>query len=151
VSPGSTRASRSEERNEAARAALRPLGPGERPAAVTAGAIVATLLALGNLVAYLAGLEVDGEKPQLSALLLSEVVLIMCAVGMWMAKYWAVLGFQFLLGLALVFLALFAVRASSILGIVIVLAVAVPGAVLFWTLVKAMARIQMPERPPPRV
>ena len=37
------------------RAALRPLRPGERPTAVTVGAIAATLLALANLIALVFG------------------------------------------------------------------------------------------------
>ena len=44
-------------KDEAARAALVPLAPGERPTAVTVGAIVAALLAAANLIAVIAGWE----------------------------------------------------------------------------------------------
>ncbi|HEX5896975.1 MAG TPA: hypothetical protein VFY47_11665, partial [Thermoleophilaceae bacterium] len=47
--------SRSRAKNAAARAALEPLAPGERPTAVTVGAIVAALLAVANLIAVVAG------------------------------------------------------------------------------------------------
>jgi hypothetical protein len=66
---------------------------------------------------------------------------------MWRARYWAVLGFQFMLGFLLVILALLLVRASNALAVVVVLAIGVPAGVLFWKLVRALARIQMPERP----
>src|SRR5918999_4957548 len=46
---------RSRARDEAIRAGLRPLRPGERPTAVTVGAIVATVLAVANLVALAFG------------------------------------------------------------------------------------------------
>ena len=46
---------RSRAKDEEARAALRPLRPGERPTAVTVGAIAATVLAVANLVALAFG------------------------------------------------------------------------------------------------
>ena len=137
----------SEERNAAVRAALEPLAPGERPPAVTVAAIVAALLALANLVAYLAGIEIDGERPALTGIVVYEALLIAAAVGMWRAQYWAVLGFEFMLGFLLVILALLLVRASNLLAVVVVLAIGIPAGWLFWKLVRSMARIQMP-RPP---
>jgi hypothetical protein len=137
----------SEERNEAIRAALEPLAPGERPAAVTVGAMVAGTLALANLVAYVAGLEIDGERPALAGMVVYEALLLAAAIGMWRARYWAVLGFEFMLGFLLVILALLLVRASNVLAVVVVLAIGVPAAWLFWKLVRAMARLQMPAPP----
>lgn len=135
-----------EERNEAIRAALEPLAPGERPAAVTIAAIVAALLALANLIAYVAGIEIDGERPALSGIVVYEALLLVAAAGMWRARYWAVLGFQFMLGFLLVILALLLVRASNLLAVAVVLAIGLPSGWLFWKLVRAMARLQMPER-----
>ena len=137
----------SEERNQEIRAALEPLEPGQRPAAVTAAAVVAAVLAVANLVAYLAGVEIDGERPAAGAMLATEVLLGVMATGMWLGRYWAVLGFQFLLGLLLASLALLLVTASSLVGVVAVLAIGIPAGLLFWKLVRAMARIQMPEPP----
>jgi hypothetical protein len=136
-----------EERNARVRAALEPLEPGERPTAVTVGAIVAGLLALANLIAYLAGLKIDGERPALSGIVVYEGLLLAAAAGMWRARYWAVLGFEFMLGFLLVILALLLVRASDIVAVAVVLAIGVPAGWLFWKLVRAMARIQMPDRP----
>ncbi|MGI8513179.1 MAG: hypothetical protein ACR2NH_11205 [Solirubrobacteraceae bacterium] len=141
------RSERMEARNQKIRDTLEPLAEGERPRAVTVGAIVATVLALSNLVAYLAGLEVDGERPALTGILFSGALLGLAAYGMWRARYWAVLGFQFLLGLLLVYLALLLTRAESLKGVAIVLVIGIPAGTLFWALVRAMARLQMPERP----
>ena len=52
-----------------------------------------------------------------------------------------------LLGLAIVIFSLLLISAESILALVISLAVIGSAGTLFWFLVKAMARIQMPERP----
>jgi hypothetical protein len=60
-------ARRSEERNAEARAQLKPLAEGERPAAVTAGAIVSALLAIVfsvSAVLAAAGVEVGGRDPE---------------------------------------------------------------------------------------
>jgi hypothetical protein len=139
--------SRNEARAAEIRAKLEPLAPGERPGAVTVAAIVAAGLALANLVAYLAGLEVDGERPAATGVIVYEALLLAAAAGMWRARYWAVLGFEFMLGFLLVFLAIFLTRASSLAGVALVLAIGVPAAILFWKLVRAMARIQMPSSP----
>ena len=56
------------------------------------------------------------------------------------------LGFEFMLGFLIVFLGLFLVQATSLLRAALVVAIGLPAAVLFWFLVRAMARIQMPER-----
>src|SRR5690349_18109047 len=55
---------KAEQRNREAREALEPLAEGERPLVVTIGAVVAGLVALSIVVGYLAGAEVNGEKPQ---------------------------------------------------------------------------------------
>jgi hypothetical protein len=137
----------SEERNAAVRAELEPLEEGERPTAVTVGAIVAFTLALANLVSYLAGVKINGERPAVAGIVVYEALLLTAAAGMWRARYWAVLGFEFMLGFLVVILALLLVRASNVLGVVVVLAIGVPAAWLFWKLIRAMARLQMPERP----
>jgi hypothetical protein len=140
----------SEERNAALRAELEPLAEGERPLAVTIGAIVAAALALANLIAYVAGMKVNGERPALGGIVVYEGLLLAAAYGMWRARYWAVLGFEFMLGFLIVILALLLVRASNVLGVVVVLAIGLPASWLFWKLIRSMARIQMPERPSAR-
>ena len=142
----SSAASRSEAKNSAARARLAPLAEGERPRAVTVGAIVAALFGAVNAGLWLAGLDIRGQRPSVLALVFS-VLLLVTAWGMWRARYWAVLAFQVLLALTLISVALPVVTSANALqALVFVAVVLVPGGALFWFLVKAMARIQMPER-----
>jgi hypothetical protein len=65
---------------------------------------------------------------------------------MWRAQYWAVIGFEVLLGVLLVFAALSLMLASNVQGAVLALAVIALAGPLFWFLIRAMARIQLPER-----
>jgi hypothetical protein len=138
---------RSRERDEAARAALVPLAPGERPRAVTIAAVLAAIIAAGNLVLIAAGWEVDGERPVVGGLVFTGVM-VAAAVGMWTVRYWAVLGFQVLLGVSLVIALLGLLRASNLAGVLVCFAIIGIAGPLFWFLIRAMARIQMPRRPP---
>ena len=71
------------------------------------------------------------------------------AVGLWRARYWAVLGFQTLLALLIVIWSLLLVKAESVLGALLATAIVALAGTMFWFLVKALARIQMPDRRPP--
>jgi hypothetical protein len=138
---------KAEVRNQEAREALEPLADGERPRVVTIGAVVAALIALSIVAGYLGGVEVDGEKPRLLQVLAPAMIMGIMAWGMWNARYWAVLGFQLLL-VFLIFSAVFGllVQASTVPEFLTTsLLLAVSGA-FFYFMVKAMARIQMPER-----
>jgi hypothetical protein len=145
--PTTSRAARSEAKNAAVRAQLEPLEPGARPTAVTVGAVVAGLLALGNVVLYAFGVKVSGQKPTVSGIAGPTVIMAACSWGMWRAKYWAVLGMEALLGLLIVIFALLLATASNLQSVLIALAVILSAGTLFWKLVKGMARIQMPQRP----
>ena len=142
---------RSRRRDEAARAALKPLRPGERPLAVTVGAIFAALLALANLVAlafgYNAAEDTLSPGSKLTASIGVTAILLLMAWGMWKARYWAVLGMQTLLALTLVLASLQLVTALNLWAALLLLIIIASTGTLFWFLVKAMARIQMPERP----
>jgi cation transport ATPase len=142
---------RSRARDEEARAALRPLRPGERPTAVTVGAIAATALALANLLAlvfgYNSGEDTLSPGTEITGTLLVTGVLAILAYGMWRARYWAVLGLQTLLALTMIAAALALLTAVNLWAVVLVLLILVSSGTLFWFLIKAMARIQMPERP----
>jgi hypothetical protein len=139
---------RGEARNEQIRQGLEPLGPGERPTVVTVAAIVAFVLLVANVGLWLAGVEVSGREPTAGSVVLQGVVLLVAAVGMWKAKYWAVLGFQALLGLSILLAALSLMVASDVGEAVFCLAIIGLGGWLFWKLVRALARLQMPERRP---
>lgn len=137
---------RSEAKNQAVRDSLEPLEPGERPKAVTIAFFVALLMATANVVAFLFGDSENrgGETVQTG---LITAILLTAAFGMWRARYWAVLGFETILALQIILLALALLVAESIfvaLGIVVLIGLA---ATLFWFLIRAMARIQMPESP----
>jgi hypothetical protein len=139
-------------RDEAARAALKPLAPGERPTAVTVGAIAAAALALANVVALVAGWDAgpgsgDGDGQAIAGSLLVTAVLCVVAYGMWKARYWAVLGMQTLLAITIIFASLGLITATSAWAAVLLVAIVCAAGALFWFMVKAMARIQMPERP----
>jgi phosphatidylserine synthase len=138
------RRKRSEAKDEAARAALAPLGAGERPLPVTIGAAVALVLGLVEVPLYFAW---SGDKrPSLAGFVFFTGLMLVMAWGMWRVKYWAVLGFQALLALCILVFSLLALRFQTALDLVIAIAVIVPACVLFWFMVKALARIQMPER-----
>jgi steroid 5-alpha reductase family enzyme len=138
---------KAEERNREAREALEPLAEGERPLAVTIGAVLAALVALSIAIGYLAGTEVNGEKPRFVQALAPALIMGAMAWGMWRARYWAVLGFQLILVLlifsAVTGLLIGASNVAQVLGTLALLAIA---GSLFYFMVKAMARIQMPTR-----
>jgi threonine/homoserine/homoserine lactone efflux protein len=67
---------------------------------------------------------------------------------MWRARYWAVLGFQVVLLILIIATALGTVQATSatqVIGNALVLAIS---GTFFYFMIKALARIQMPERLP---
>ena len=66
---------------------------------------------------------------------------------MWRARYWAVLGMQTLLLLTILLAALALTGAGDVCAVVLLVVIVAAAGTLFWFLVKAMARIQMPERP----
>ncbi len=66
---------------------------------------------------------------------------------MWHARYWAVLGMQTLLALTLIAATLGIVTAENVPAMLVLVAIIASAGTLFWFMVKAMARIQMPERP----
>jgi len=142
---------RSRAKNDAARAALKPLARGERPTAVTVGAIAAVVLAAVNVIAMIVGWDNLGgdtdEGRAVAFTVLWSVILLVVAWGMWRSRYWAVLGMQTLLGITLVLASLSLISANSVGSVLILVVILAAAGSLFWFMVKAMARIQMPERP----
>jgi hypothetical protein len=66
---------------------------------------------------------------------------------MWRSRYWAVLGMQTLLGITLVLASLSLISTDSLGSAAVLVVILAAAGTLFWFMVKAMARIQMPERP----
>jgi hypothetical protein len=141
-------ASRSELKNRAARETLEPLEEGERPLVVTLGAIASGLICASIVIAYAAGAEVDGEQPGIAQVLAPALLMGVMAWGMWGARYWAVLGFQVVLLFLIIAAALGLVRATGALQVVGNLLVMALAGAFFYFMVKALARIQMPDRGP---
>jgi hypothetical protein len=131
------------------RATLRPFAEGERPVAIKISVAVALALGLANLILFIAGVKprVGGSHPQLTEILIFSGLMIMCAAGMWLMRYWAVLGFQTLLAIGVLGFSLALVRASTIFGAAICLVVIAGGGYLFFKLVRVLSRLQLPTPP----
>jgi hypothetical protein len=142
--------SRSELKDRAAREALEPLRDGERPAAVTAGAVVASLIAavfwVSAAISLFTDTEVRGSEPDVEPLALFAAILTLMAWGMWRARYWAVLGFQALLALIMLAAGLGLVGVQTVLQAIGTTLLLGGAGTLFYFNVKALARIQMPQR-----
>jgi hypothetical protein len=143
-------ARRYEERNAEARAELEPLEPGERPTAVTVGAIVAAVLAViftVSAVLAIAGVNAGDREIKPAPIVAFAIVFWLMSVGMWRARYWAVLGFQTLLLLMMLGSAFGLVVVSSVLQAVGTTLLLLGSGALFYFMIRAMARIQMPAPP----
>lgn len=140
-----------EVRNQEAREALVPLAEGERPPVVTVSAILAALVAISIVIYYAAGVKVNGSTPHLTTVVAPALIMAVLAWGMWRARYWAVVCFQVVL-VFLIFTAVYGllVEATTIAEFAVTVGLLAVSGVLFWMMVKAMARIQMPERVPPQ-
>jgi hypothetical protein len=143
-------ARRYEERNAEARAKLEPLEEGERPTAVTVGAIVSAALAMVftvSAVLAIAGIEAGGREIKPLPIIVFGAVLWAMTLGMWRARYWAVLGFQTVLLLVMLASAFGLVVVGSVLQAVGTTLLLAGSATLFYFMIRAMARIQMPSPP----
>jgi hypothetical protein len=141
-------AARYEVQNEAAREQLEPLATDERPLVVTIGALVSGAVAISVIVAYLVGATVNGDRPHILQVIIPAVLMGVMSVGMWRVRYWAVLGFQAILAILILAAVLGALSASAVGPIVANLLLIAIAGTLFYFMIKAMARIQMPERAP---
>jgi hypothetical protein len=139
----------SEERNAAVRAGLQPLAPGERPLAITIGSVLALLSGGLQLALFIFGvkLEVAGTHAEAGSTIVFGVMMLVCSIGMWYLRYWAVLGFMAILGITVLYFALALIKASSLVGFAIGIVGMGLGGWLFYKLVRALSRIQMPEYP----
>ena len=139
--------SRSRRRDEEARAALVPLAPGERPAAVTVAAVVAAVLGVANLVALIVSYDPD-EGGKTASTPPRDGGAPRC--------WWSGCGgpatgrcsaFQALLAITMVLGCLALLTAVNVAAAVLAGAIIALSGTLFWFLVKALARLQMPTRP----
>jgi hypothetical protein len=131
---------RSRERTAAARAALTPLGSGERPLGLKLAVALAIVVALANLVGVAAG---AGDQPPAQGIAFAAIMLV-AAAGMWTRRYLAVIAFEGLLAVSILYAALSLAFASNLLGVVLPLLVIIVCAPVFWLLIRVMARLQVP-------
>lgn len=143
--------SRSELRNEQAREDLEPLAEGERPGVVTIGALVSLAIAASIIIGYLAGFKVDvenstvDERPNPFQVFPPALLFAVMGWGMWRSRYWAVLGFEAIMAIIMVGSFITLIAATSVFKAISAAAVLIGAGLLFWFIVKALARIQMPE------
>ncbi|MGH2943518.1 MAG: hypothetical protein ACRDLN_12175, partial [Solirubrobacteraceae bacterium] len=140
---------RGEERNQRIREELEPLAPGERPRALTVAAIVAFAFAIADLAAALSGNDIAsaGGDPTIGTAVRTTLLLV-AGVGMLARRYWAVLGFQAILALQIILFSLALLGVQKLWHAIIPLVAIGLLGWLFWKLVRAMARLQMPARQP---
>jgi len=119
---------RSELRNEAVRAALTPLEPGERPWAIKISALIAVLVGAGDLIDVIVGgrIRFGSTHAGIGGIVLFALMMLICSAGSVQLRYWAVLGLEGLLGILLVIFSLFALRLSSVTDLIISVAILVP-------------------------
>ena len=141
--------SRSEARNAAVRATLTPLEPDERPWSLKIAVLIAVLIGGGDLVTVLVAGEfmVGGARAGAGGVILFSVLMLVCAVGMWQKRYWAVLGFQAILAFVILFFSLLGLRAANLLAVAASVLVVGGGGWLFYRLVRVLSRIQTPKYP----
>jgi hypothetical protein len=136
-------------KDDIARERLVPLVHGERPLAVTIAAVITTGMAVSTFVLFALGVEVQNSEARNAGTIVYGALMTGMATGLWRARYWAVLGFQTLLALLIVIWSLLLIKAETALGALLATAIVALAGTMFWFLVKALARIQMPERRPP--
>lgn len=147
--PGPVAPSRTEARNAAVRAALAPLGPAERPAPLMVAVVVAVVLALAVVLGAATVHDLarrGGSRPGAAFL---SATLLLAAAGMYRRRYWAVLGFEALLGFQIMVTSLALVVASTLTAATLCLLSIGLSGWLFYKLIRVMARLQVPSPTPP--
>jgi hypothetical protein len=123
-----------------------PLREGERPAGLLVAVAVCVALALGVITSAVTVKDLSRHGGSLPGALFIAAVLVALARGMYLRRYWAVLGFEALLAFQILVTSLALVVASTLAAAAgCVVSVALSGW-LFWKLVRVMTRIQAGER-----
>jgi hypothetical protein len=115
---------------------------------VTVAALVALALAAVNIGLAVGGYKIQGHRTAWPGVAVFSALLLTMAWGLWRARYWAVLGMEALLAITMLVFALALPLASNLRAVVLSVGILIPAGTLFWYLIKAMARIQMPQRRP---
>jgi multisubunit Na+/H+ antiporter MnhB subunit len=102
---------------------------------------------VANVALWAAGWEVRGQDPDVQGVVLFSAIMLLAAAFMWRGAYWAVLGFQALMAIGVLFAFLALLTASNLQAVALSLAFVLACGTMFWFLVRALARLQMPRRP----
>jgi multisubunit Na+/H+ antiporter MnhB subunit len=132
-------------RDERARAALEPLGEGERPPALVAAIAVCGLLAVAVFVGALTVHGLSRHGGSLLGGVFLACVLTALALGMYRRRYRAVLAFEALLAFQILVASLALVVAATIRAAALCLLAIGLGGWLFWKLIRVMGRLQAGE------
>lgn len=144
--PAVSTGSRAQRADAAARAKLSPLGPGERPRAITVASLAALALAALNLCAFALGARIGAARPPTAGVVSYSVVMLMAGIGLWRTRYWAAVTMQAMLVVLICLFSILAFTAQNLKSLVLALCVIAACGTLFWFLIRAMARIQLTER-----
>ncbi len=136
------------QREELARAALRPLAPDERPTPLRVAVVVCVALSIAVIVGALSVHDLARHGGSLPGAIFLAVLLALLGRGMYARRYWAVLGFEALLAFQILVTSLALVVASTIPAAATCVVSVGLGGWLFWKLVRVMGRIQAGERHP---
>ncbi len=81
--------------------------------------MIAVLIGGGDLVAVLIDgqFKIGGSHAGAGGVILFSALMLVCAVGMWQLRYWAVLGFQAILAFVILFFSLLGLRAANLLAV----------------------------------
>lgn len=137
---------RGEARNEQIRAQLVPMAPGERPRIVIVCAVLCVLIALGNVLLWATGREVQGQELNALGALIPAALFLSVAVGLWRTRLLAVAAMQTLLAVTALFASFALLVASDLPSALFSAAIVVVCAVLFWPLVRVNARVGLRDR-----
>lgn len=142
---------RGEARNQELRAQIVPLAEGERPLIVRACAVLCAVIAVANVVLWLADSDVRGQQVSTAGALIPAALFAVLAVGLWRTRLLAVAGMQTLLAITAIFASGALLVSSDLQAVVLSLLVVVGSGALFWPLVRVNARIGARDRGQARV
>jgi hypothetical protein len=134
-----------QEREQLLRESLQPLGPDERPTSLLVACVVCVLVAVAVVLGALTVHGLSRHGGSVPAGIFIALVLLALARGMYLRRYWAVLGFEALLAFQIIVTSLALVVASTLLAAGVCLVGVLLAGWLFWKLIRVMGRVQAGE------